>query len=1467
MAGARPLTQRKPAVSMIVLVVALATVALLGVYDTVAASQAPATPSSVSTSRADGTLTASWSAIAGATSYHVTYSSTGGASWELAALTHPASGGATESITFDVDNGNTYLVGVRGRGDGGWGGWRNSPPSDPYKPPAPTPTPAPTPEPTPISTPAPKPPARPTGLAAAAGDESVILSWDAAPDVTLVPITGYEYRVNHNDTSTGNLSGWGAWTAVSGSDSTTTSHSLTGLANGAEYRFKIRAVNLGSGSKPAPAAAPWYVSATPRIDPPDPPGGVQATENNGSVTITWTNPNDDSINGYQYQQKQQGGAWGAQTQIGGSGAGTTSHQIGQLPGGTTYQFNLQALNAGGASRGTQVSVHVPATLPGPETVTITSRGTGTLTATWTAVPGAWMYFVSSSNSGDSWKNFTPEDSLTGTSITLNNRNDSLNYTVLVWASTDYGHTLRVESAPAGTSTSPPITPQSVSLSRSGTTLTATWPAVVGAANYNVDLSSDGGSTWVGQATALTTTTWTKSSIDATKSYAVRVQSKNSTGTSGWTESSVSTPAPPAPASVTLGTRTSNTLNVSWSAVSNATSYNVRTSTDSGVTWGSASSETGTTKALTVNGSSDYVVGVQAVNSAGTSGWTVSAISYAIPLPPAPANLAATRGKGSITLTWDAAAGADTYDLACSTFAGNPGMWEVCKTGLTDANRSATITQMYNKTAQRMSVIYDKRDYLFAVRGKNASGNGEWTRLTVWPAVPEQIASITATRTTTTMTLTMTAPPNNGGYTTDRIQVDCRTSSDGGTTWSGWFACSNAETQTPTPGATFNAVVNNLDNYDSALAYQARARAWSALSHAWDWRQSPTFHSIPGVPTINNYVSNILSWSQPSDTGSGSNALTYNVYCRATAAGTWSKAVDGLTVPIGQTSHLTSLLLRPNCTNATSQIAITVSNVYESDRAYWPKPSLAASAVTVTGATLTIANNHSSSWYYKADTGPDSALCQGPVTGTTKTLTGLTAGTTYTYKAYSDSTCAAANLLATASAFTTLEITLTAGSVTTNSATLTLANHSGSWYAKKTAPSGGTCSSAISTTTHNLSSLTAGTWYTYKAYSDSTCTTANEIGAVAFSTAGTVGNLAETNNSTASVGRQFSHSLDTAAQAFTTGSNAGGYTLDSITIAFHQTFGSPGDVVVTLHTADTANSLNPASSARATLTGANPASNTNGTFTCAADPTNTCDLDAGTTYFIRVSAPNATGSGNRYTLKTTSSNNETNTPSGNGWSIVNDGRSGTVLLTTTSWLSLSNVIQMLVTAAPQPGLEAGSVTGTTATLTLVGHVGDWWLKASSGTCVSGESDFSHALSSLTAGTQYTYTAYSDSACTTGKAIGSAAFATPPGVPTSVSVGNSSFTGHIRTYPVSWQKPANTQASDTFAYQLQCTDQGVRTTNIWNSCGTHNITSTANTNMSQTVSHGFAAGLFYYVRVRTVKNGVYSAWVIQKTQYGT
>ena len=87
-----------------------------------------------------------------------------------------------------------------------------------------------------------------------AGHQKVTLTWDAASDAEKARITGYE--VQHG-TSVSAMTA-SAWSRISGSNSGTTTHTVTGLTNGTTYYFSIRATGPGG----AGLASPW-VSAAP----------------------------------------------------------------------------------------------------------------------------------------------------------------------------------------------------------------------------------------------------------------------------------------------------------------------------------------------------------------------------------------------------------------------------------------------------------------------------------------------------------------------------------------------------------------------------------------------------------------------------------------------------------------------------------------------------------------------------------------------------------------------------------------------------------------------------------------------------------------------------------------------------------------------------------------------------------------------------------------------------------------------------------------------------------------------------------------------------------------------------------------------------------------------------------------------------------------------------------------------------
>ena len=99
----------------------------------------------------------------------------------------------------------------------------------------------------------------PENLRATAGDEQVILSWDAPGYDGGAQITGYAYRLKENGEPFG-VADLGAWRDIPGGASTR-SYTVTDLTNGIVYNFEVRAENEHGGGIPAKATVTLSVSA------------------------------------------------------------------------------------------------------------------------------------------------------------------------------------------------------------------------------------------------------------------------------------------------------------------------------------------------------------------------------------------------------------------------------------------------------------------------------------------------------------------------------------------------------------------------------------------------------------------------------------------------------------------------------------------------------------------------------------------------------------------------------------------------------------------------------------------------------------------------------------------------------------------------------------------------------------------------------------------------------------------------------------------------------------------------------------------------------------------------------------------------------------------------------------------------------------------------------------------------------
>ena len=576
------------------------------------------------------------------------------------------------------------------------------------------------------------------------------------------------------------------------------------------------------------------------------------------------------------------------------------------------------------------------------------------------------------------------------------------------------------------------------------------------------------------------------------------------------------------------------------------------------------------------------------------------------------------------------------------------------------------------------------------------------------------------------------------------KYDVDYSSNGGSSWSS--AVSNLG-----PSGVFAEQyrINGTDNYS---AYVARVRAgngngssgWTVSNSAGPWSdpEEPVV-TIPepkdpprlSFPHVTATTAQILF----GDGGAWSYHKQFNLgSCQSVSAGQSIASLTGLSTGTRYTYFAYD---SSNCTGRAVNGSFTTLT-----------PALASSNVTRTTATLTLTGwvpGKDGSWHYK-HTNTGATCSSDAVTTGSVDLTGLKKGTSYTYEAYSDSGCS--TKIATASAFTTLGSSLTVSNVTSSSATLNLSNYTGTWYSRRIHPDTTLCSVGVTGATQNRDSLTSNTTYAYTAYSDSNCTADNALDTAYFSTTdAAVGNLKEARESSDwTVGGSTDIKYAT---AFTTGAQAHGYNLTSLTLDFAARTSAPGDISVALHAAAT-NGTDPAATASATLSGSDPDAAGLQTYTCSTG----CDLSASTTYFIVTSVPTG-ASGGSYNQRNTASDDETLQDAA-GWSIANAGRSKTGAA---AWAAAASSASMHVAANVKPAsLTASSITSTTATLTIANHTGNWYHKetfpSTTATCSTANSGSTAALGSLTADKTYAYTAYSNSTCTDANALDTAYFST-------------------------------------------------------------------------------------------------------------
>ncbi len=194
-------------------------------------------------------------------------------------------------------------------------------------------------------------PGAPMGLVAVAGDRQTTLNWDESVNAS---ITGWQYQMKSGN------SNYGDWTDIAGSSASTSSHTITNLANGTAYGFKIRAMKGNTSS-----AASDEVIVTPMLAPtPGKPKGVAVTASRGgTIVVTWDDPKDPSITGWQmrwaFQENENLSSqewWNVRSDITSYGTAPYdfSREVGML-----LVFQVRAVNANGAGVASDVVAATP----------------------------------------------------------------------------------------------------------------------------------------------------------------------------------------------------------------------------------------------------------------------------------------------------------------------------------------------------------------------------------------------------------------------------------------------------------------------------------------------------------------------------------------------------------------------------------------------------------------------------------------------------------------------------------------------------------------------------------------------------------------------------------------------------------------------------------------------------------------------------------------------------------------------------------------------------------------------------------------------------------------------------------------------------------------------------------------------------------------------------------------------------